>query len=212
MSLTKATVAEVCTPKTAGLQRRVSALGLRSNRERLDSWKQIAVYLNREVRTVQRWEKREDLPVHRHTHLKGSTVYAFKREIDVWLTGRGQNQSEAHLVQKHSNYTANGLKPPLHVMRRKFGDCTLWFAVVERESCQSFDETVVPYVTLTPHAVISLFKGRKVNVRFGHDNWRRFEDVIHCRLLKGSSLYMLGRLAGGLPVWLRNSALGAGAR
>ena len=54
MSLTKATVAEVCTPKTAGLQRMVSALGLRSNRERLDSWKQIAVYLNREVRTVQR--------------------------------------------------------------------------------------------------------------------------------------------------------------
>jgi hypothetical protein len=151
MSLRKATIAEVCTPKTAGLQRRAIASGLGSNNERLDSWKQIAVYLNREVRTVQRWEKREDLPVHRHTHLKGSTVYAFKKEIDVWLTGRGQTQSEAHLVQKHSNYTANGVNPPPHVIRQMFGHSRLWFAVVERESYQSFDETVVPDLTLTPH-------------------------------------------------------------
>ena len=32
--------------------------------ERLDSWKEIAAYLNREVTTVQRWEKREGMPVH----------------------------------------------------------------------------------------------------------------------------------------------------
>jgi hypothetical protein len=81
---------------------------------------------------VQRWEKREDLPVHRHTHVKGSTVYAFKKEIDVWLKGRGQTQSEAHLFQKHSNYTANELNPRLHVIRQVFGDFRLWFAVVER--------------------------------------------------------------------------------
>lgn len=91
MSLRKARVAEICTPKAAGLRRRVSASALGSNRERLDSWKQIALYLNREARTVQRWEKREDLPVHRHTHLKGSTVYAFKKELDVWLAGRGHD-------------------------------------------------------------------------------------------------------------------------
>ena len=33
--------------------------------ERLDSWKEIAAYLRRDVRTVQRWEERESLPVHR---------------------------------------------------------------------------------------------------------------------------------------------------
>src|SRR5437016_2754846 len=32
--------------------------------ERLDSWKEIAAYLNREVTAVQRWEKREGIPVH----------------------------------------------------------------------------------------------------------------------------------------------------
>ncbi len=34
----------------------------------LDSWKKIAAYLDREVRTVQRWEKKEGLPVHRQIH------------------------------------------------------------------------------------------------------------------------------------------------
>src|SRR6202789_3613005 len=36
--------------------------------DRLDSWKEIAAYLNRDVTTVQRWEKREAMPVHRHLH------------------------------------------------------------------------------------------------------------------------------------------------
>src|SRR5436309_10124228 len=74
--------------------------------DRLDSWKEIAVYLDREVRTVQRWEKREGLPVHRHFHVKARTVYAFNREIDVWLTGRGQAQSEPRPPQKHSKQAA----------------------------------------------------------------------------------------------------------
>ena len=55
--------------------------------ERLDSWKEIARYLNRDVRTVQRWEETEGLPVHRKARerLKGSPVYAFTAEIDAWL-------------------------------------------------------------------------------------------------------------------------------
>jgi TolB-like protein/Tfp pilus assembly protein PilF len=59
-----------------------------SNGERLDSWKEIASYLGREVRTVQRWEKREGLPVHRHLHDKLGTVYAYKGELDHWLNRR----------------------------------------------------------------------------------------------------------------------------
>src|SRR2546426_1620915 len=55
---------------------------------KLDSWKEIADYLDREVRTVQRWEKTEDLPVHRHEHRKKSTVYAYARELDDWFKKR----------------------------------------------------------------------------------------------------------------------------
>lgn len=53
--------------------------------QRLDSWKAIAAYLGRDVTTVQRWERREGLPVHRHVHDKLGSVYAFRAEIDAWL-------------------------------------------------------------------------------------------------------------------------------
>src|SRR6266436_3937167 len=55
---------------------------------KLVSWKEIASYLGREVRTVQRWERTEGLPVHRHEHQKKSTVYAFTSELDEWFKKR----------------------------------------------------------------------------------------------------------------------------
>lgn len=62
--------------------------------DRLDSWKEIAVYLKRDVRTVQRWEKTENLPVHRHLHEKQGTVYAFKSKIGAWSQGRHLQEDE----------------------------------------------------------------------------------------------------------------------
>src|SRR5271169_6816299 len=56
--------------------------------DRLDSWKEIASYLRREVRTVQRWEKTEGLPVRRHQHDKLASVFAFKSELDAWRHAR----------------------------------------------------------------------------------------------------------------------------
>jgi TolB-like protein len=56
--------------------------------ERLDSWKEIAAYLNRGARTVQRWEREEGLPVHRLQHEKLGSVYAYKSELDAWWNGR----------------------------------------------------------------------------------------------------------------------------
>jgi len=52
--------------------------------DRLDSWKEIATYLRREVRTVQLWEKKEGLPVHRHFHQQLGSVFGFRSEIDRW--------------------------------------------------------------------------------------------------------------------------------
>lgn len=59
---------------------------------RLESWKEIAAYLNRGVRTVQRWERTEGLPVCRHRHDKRGTVYAFRREIDQWSDNRRERR------------------------------------------------------------------------------------------------------------------------
>src|SRR5437868_2225908 len=56
----------------------------RQEEERLDSWKEIAAFMNRDVRTVQRWEKSEGLPVHRHLHEKAGSVYAYRAELQAW--------------------------------------------------------------------------------------------------------------------------------
>src|SRR5467141_1435678 len=56
--------------------------------KKLVSWKEIAAHLGREVRTVQRWETTEGLPVHRHEHTKKSTVYAYPSELDEWVKKR----------------------------------------------------------------------------------------------------------------------------
>src|SRR5215471_717790 len=63
---------------------------MRPPEERLDSWKEIAAYLNRDVTTVQRWERREGMPVHRHLHDKRGSVYALRSELDVWQKSRKQ--------------------------------------------------------------------------------------------------------------------------
>jgi Putative lumazine-binding len=50
----------------------------------LESWKQIAGYLDRSERTVRRWEANEGLPVHRREHEKQDTVFAYRHEIEAW--------------------------------------------------------------------------------------------------------------------------------
>ena len=67
----------------------------KSAEDRLNSWKEIAGYLQRDVTTVQRWEKREGMPVHRHLHDRMGTVYAFKAELDSWARSRSQKASPA---------------------------------------------------------------------------------------------------------------------
>src|SRR5438270_10383494 len=61
-----------------------TALPANAGNDRLDSWKEIATYLKKEVRTVQRWEKSAGLPVRRLTHGKLGTVFAYKSELDAW--------------------------------------------------------------------------------------------------------------------------------
>jgi hypothetical protein len=64
--------------------------------DRLDSWRHVAAYLKRDVSTVQRWERREGLPVHRHLHDKLGSVYAFRSELDVWSRSRRLRNEETN--------------------------------------------------------------------------------------------------------------------
>jgi len=63
--------------------------------DRLESWKAIAAHLNRDVRTLFRWEAQEELPVHRHLHNGRSTVYAYRSELDAWRASRQPHRSAA---------------------------------------------------------------------------------------------------------------------
>lgn len=57
----------------------------RSASDRLDSWKEIAAYLNRDISTLRRWEEKEGLPVRRERRKSKVIIYAYKSELDAWL-------------------------------------------------------------------------------------------------------------------------------
>jgi TolB-like protein/tetratricopeptide (TPR) repeat protein len=65
-----------------------SRIGADGPGRRLESWKEIAVYLGRDVTTVRRWEKREGLPVRRLQHSRLGSVYAYTLELDAWRDER----------------------------------------------------------------------------------------------------------------------------
>jgi len=62
--------------------------GAQAKERRLESWGEIASYLRREIRTVQRWEKNLALPIHRLAVGKLSSVYAYPSELDKWYHER----------------------------------------------------------------------------------------------------------------------------
>jgi hypothetical protein len=72
---------------------------------RLHSWKEIAAYVGRDVRTAQRWEA-EGLPVHRLPHDKMASVFAYADEIDGWLTFRSSQlpgSAKTHPASDHNH-------------------------------------------------------------------------------------------------------------
>lgn len=51
----------------------------------LNGWKEISSYLDRGVRTAQRWELQFGMPVHRPASKLRTAVVAFADELDQWL-------------------------------------------------------------------------------------------------------------------------------
>lgn len=78
--------------------------------DRLESWKAIAQFLKRDVRTVQRWETSEGLPVYRHQHSKQGSIYAYKSEIDSWWKARHPAFRHRHTRQRRSRTMVQTLK------------------------------------------------------------------------------------------------------
>ena len=83
---------------------KVPPLGREEMAERriLNSWKEIASYLGRGVRTVQRWETQLGLPVHRPAGRDHSAVLAFSNELDQWLDSRPVRRSLSSAAESAS--------------------------------------------------------------------------------------------------------------
>jgi hypothetical protein len=70
--------------------------------ELLTSWKEIASYLGKGVRTVQRWEQQFGLPVRRPNRKAKGIVHATRQELDQWLAMQwSQRPEELDLTAVH---------------------------------------------------------------------------------------------------------------
>src|SRR5215469_12290929 len=96
-------------------------------RARLDSWKEIAAYIGRDIRTAMRWEKERGLPVHR---VPGDgarqPVFAYKDELDEWLEQKEGSagaerpiEAAAPAVSARPPETADGKSQNRHSGRKR---------------------------------------------------------------------------------------------
>lgn len=60
----------------------------------LSSWKEIAAYLDCDIRTCHRWEKEYGLPIHRLSESSKARVFTSKEELDEWLQTRESNKAD----------------------------------------------------------------------------------------------------------------------
>jgi|SRR5437764_354390 len=74
----------------------------------LNSWKEIARYAGRGVRTVQRWERDLGFPVRRPRHKQRSAVVALPPEIDAWFL-KASHRAENGAAQ-HTAYDAHAFR------------------------------------------------------------------------------------------------------
>src|SRR5262249_1680494 len=87
-------------------------------RGRLDSWKEIADYLKRDIRTAIRWEQERGMPVHRVPGGKRQAVFAFTDEIDAWL-----------LSQEPQPSSETAQRPPVIGKRKTRGNVGLGLVI-----------------------------------------------------------------------------------
>ncbi len=74
----------------------------------LNGWKEIAEYVGRGIRTVQRWERELGLPVKRPRNHLRSPVVAIPSEIDEWLRRRISRSAAITTKQEHGSLLAKG--------------------------------------------------------------------------------------------------------
>jgi Tol biopolymer transport system component len=140
-------------------QDEVAERELRPNPSRLSSWKEIATYLGRSVTTVQRWELEEELPIHRLHHAKRGSVFAFKHELDSWLSTRSVDHGTTNIphATPHQFEDRGGTQPmrPSRTLRVALVGVAFALAIVvgvvwERGRASTVSESGTRWVPMVP--------------------------------------------------------------
>jgi hypothetical protein len=87
---------------------------------RLNSWKEIATHLKRDVRTVQRWEKTANLPVRRLQKAGLRAVFAYAADLDEWLRQQGPSADDGPSDAVADDTPAVTYTPPSPPRRRRW--------------------------------------------------------------------------------------------
>ncbi len=105
------------------------------NNEVFTCWKEIANYLNRGVRTVQRWEIEEGLPVRRPNSRSKGTVQAHRKELDDWMAAREFRKDTEDGIRPKAPLVANHkelLFDFRSAIQRCLGECKNLIAEMKR--------------------------------------------------------------------------------
>ena len=136
----------------------------------LTSWKDISAYLNRGIRTVQRWEYSLKLPVHRIGVGSRAPVFAFRCEINRWLQ-ENDATSRIHSLRRVSRgrerLNLNPLQRQLMRLAREFrkGALELERAVVANDGLEP--DVHIAHALLTAHKLLTELEESGKRYRIG---------------------------------------------
>jgi hypothetical protein len=172
----------------------------------LNGWKEIAQYLGRGVRTVQRWESIYGMPVHRAANKDRSAVTAYSDDIDVWLKSASLRgvpyvRPTILVMEKPESEFLSNRKIELEI--QKFNVLTAFTTEELRATAQRFDvDAFIVDLTLTDPKLVEVttelkqrYPGKPVVV-VGVDNEQvtadRFIEFSDVQGLKKTMIELLG--------------------
>ena len=132
-------------------------------RQFLSGWKEIAKYLRKGVRTVQRYEYQFGLPVRRPADKSGGSVVATKPELDAWVLASPMREA-FHLTTRQ-----NKAQHDLSVAAIRNGITQMQRLSDQMASLQSEVKTAVGLLRESIHSIHGETGGR----------WSRYTRRVH---------------------------------
>lgn len=126
----------------------------------LTSWKEIAQYLGKGVRTVQRWEEIYGLPVRRLSAKGRHAVLAIPEELDSWVLARSKGRPSELESLRRENALLRAENAILRVQRGRWetapvkGDFELDYGLLHRSYQQIFATTQLREQTAQLHTAL----------------------------------------------------------